>query len=435
MQTFFTDAQLADPTLAEANTILRACVHCGLCQATCPSYQVLGDELDSPRGRIYLIKEMLETGRAADAKTAKHIDRCLSCLACTTTCPSGVDYARLIDIGRAHVEATYRRPLMDRMLRAVLVRVMPYPARFRLALFAARLVRPLAPWVPDARVRAMLELAPKRLPPVSRNDDAQVFAAQGVKKMRVALMTGCVQKALDTEINDATIRLLTRLGAEVVVPRNIGCCGGLPLHMGQPSAALPFARAMVKAVMAEHRREALDALVINTSGCGTTLKDYGHLLARDPMAADAATLAGLAKDVSEVVASLGLPQVVPKRLAVAYHAACSLQHGQKIKSLPKDLLKAAGFIVSEPVDSHLCCGSAGTYNILQPEISGELRRRKVSTLMARKPDVIAAGNLGCMIQIGQEAGVPVVHTVSLLDWATGGPVPPALRQNAAMLTS
>ena len=434
MQTFFTDDQLADPTLAEANSILRSCVHCGLCTATCPTYQVLGDELDSPRGRIYLIKEMLETGRAADAKTAKHIDRCLSCLACTTTCPSGVDYAHLIDMGRAHVNRTYRRPFMDRVSRAVLVAVMPYPRRFRLALFGARLSRPFADWLPDARLKAMLQLAPKHLPPVSRNDDAQVFPAKGVRKMRVALMTGCVQKALDTEINDATIRLLTRLGAEVVVPRNMGCCGGLPLHMGKEAAALPFARAMVKAVMAEHRQEGLDALVINTSGCGTTLKDYGHLLARDPLAADAARVADLSKDVSEVIAALGLPPVEAKGLAVAYHSACSLQHGQKIKTLPKDLLKAVGFRVSEPADSHLCCGSAGTYNLLQPEISAELRHRKVATLMARKPDVIAAGNLGCMIQIGQEAGVPVVHTVSLLDWATGGPIPPALRQiSAAML--
>jgi glycolate oxidase iron-sulfur subunit len=434
MQTFFTDDQLADPTLAEANSILRSCVHCGLCTATCPTYQVLGDELDSPRGRIYLIKEMLETGRAADAKTAKHIDRCLSCLACTTTCPSGVDYAHLIDMGRAHVNRTYRRPFMDRVLRAVLVAVMPYPRRFRLALFGARLARPFADWLPDARLKAMLQLAPKHLPPVSRNDDAQVFPAKGVRKMRVALMTGCVQKALDTEINDATIRLLTRLGADVVVPRNMGCCGGLPLHMGKEAAALPFARAMVKAVMAEHRQEGLDALVINTSGCGTTLKDYGHLLARDPLAADAARVAALSKDVSEVIAALGLPPVEAKGLAVAYHSACSLQHGQKIKTLPRDLLKAVGFRVSEPADSHLCCGSAGTYNLLQPEISAELRHRKVATLMARKPDVIAAGNLGCMIQIGQEAGVPVVHTVSLLDWATGGPIPPALRQiSAAML--
>lgn len=441
MQTFFTEAQLADPTLAEANKILRTCVHCGMCTATCPTYQVLGDELDSPRGRIYLIKDMLESGRPADAKTAKHIDRCLSCLACTTTCPSGVDYAHLIDMGRAHVDRTFKRPLMDRFLRRVLVAVMPYPRRFRLALFGAKLARPFAGLMPDARLKAMLKLAPKTIPPVSRNDDAQVFPAQGPRRMRVALMTGCVQKALDTEINDATIRLLTRLGAEVVVPRNMGCCGGLPLHMGKESAALPFARSMVKAVMAEDRREALDALVINTSGCGTTLKDYGHLLAHDALAGDAAKVAGLTKDISEVLTTLGLPATQPKGLSVAYHAACSLQHGQKIKTLPKDLLKAAGFTVSEPLDSHLCCGSAGTYNILQPEISGELRTRKVASLMAKKPDVIAAGNLGCMIQIGQEAGVPVVHTVSLLDWATGGPVPAALQQtrlrptSAAMLPS
>jgi glycolate oxidase iron-sulfur subunit len=317
---------------------------------------------------------------------------------------------------------------MDRALRAVLVAVMPYPTRFRLAVFAARLTRPLARLIPDARVQALLALVPKTLPPVSRNDDAQVFPALGPRKMRVALMTGCVQKALDTEINDATIRLLTRLGAEVVVPPNMGCCGALPLHMGQENAALPKARSMVRAVMAAHRAGPLDALVINTSGCGSTLKDYGHLLAQDPLAADATQVAGLARDVTEVIAALGLPQTAPKGLAVAYHAACSLQHGQKIKTLPKDLLTQAGFKVSEPADSHLCCGSAGTYNILQPEISGQLRQRKVKTLMARKPDVIAAGNLGCMIQIGQEAGVPVVHTVSLLDWATGGPVPLALRQ-------
>jgi glycolate oxidase iron-sulfur subunit len=428
MQTFFTDAQLADPKLAEANKILRACVHCGLCTATCPSYQVLGDELDSPRGRIYLIKDMLESGRPADAKTAKHIDRCLGCLACTTTCPSGVDYAHLIEMGRAHVEQTYRRPWMDRVLRAVLVAVMPYPTRFRLAVFAARLTRPLARLIPDARVQALLRLVPKTLPPVSRNDDAQVFPALGPRKMRVALMTGCVQKALDTEINDATIRLLTRLGAEVVVPPNMGCCGALPLHMGHEAQALPMARGMVKAVMDAHKAAPLDALVINTSGCGTTLKDYGHLLAQDALSGEAAQVAALARDVTEVIAALGLPQVQPKGLAVAYHAACSLQHGQKIKTLPKDLLIQAGFRVSEPVDSHLCCGSAGTYNILQPAISADLRQRKVSALMARNPDVIAAGNLGCMIQIGQEAGVPVVHSVSLLDWATGGPVPLALRQ-------
>ncbi len=424
MQTFFTDEQLAIPRLAEANRILRTCVHCGFCTATCPTYQVLGDEADSPRGRIYLIKEMLETGRPADARTVKHIDRCLSCLACTTTCPSGVDYMHLIDQARAHIEQTYRRPLGERVLRGVLARVIPYPRRFRLALFAARLARPLAGLLPDRRLRAMVAMAPDRLPPVSRNDDPQVFAAVGTRRMRVALMTGCAQKALDTDINDATIRLLTRLGCEVVIPRNLGCCGALTHHMGREAEARGFATANVRAFMAV---EGLEGIVINTSGCGTTVKDYAHLLGGD----DAAAVAGLAMDVTEVLARLGLPQGAAKGLRVAYHAACSLQHGQKIVGTPKELLRRVGFEVVEPADAHLCCGSAGTYNLLQPEISGQLRARKVATLEAKAPQVIAAGNLGCMMQIAQGTAVPVVHTVELLDWATGGPVPRNLRQMMA----
>jgi glycolate oxidase iron-sulfur subunit len=424
MQTFFTDAQLAEPKLAEANQILRSCVHCGFCTATCPTYQVLGDEADSPRGRIYLIKQMLETGRPADAKTVTHIDRCLSCLACTTTCPSGVDYMHLVDQARAYIERTYRRPLGERLLRWMLARVIPHPTRFRLALFAARLARPLAPLLPDKRLRAMLAMAPDRLPPVSRNDDPQVFAALGERRMRVALQTGCAQKALDTDINDATIRLLTRLGCEVVIPPQMGCCGALVHHMGREAEAQAFARANVRAVLAV---KGVEALIINTSGCGTTVKDYGHLLGTE----EAARVAGMTMDVTELLARLGLPKGAPKGLRVAYHAACSLQHGQKIVAAPKDLLRHVGFEVVEPRDSHLCCGSAGTYNLMQPEISGQLRDRKVATLEAKQPQVIAAGNLGCMIQIGQGTQVPVVHTVELLDWATGGPVPRALRPMAA----
>ena len=419
MQTFFTDAQLADPKLAEANKILRSCVHCGFCTATCPTYQVLGDEADSPRGRIYLIKEMLETGRPADAKTVKHIDRCLSCLACTTTCPSGVDYMHLIDQARAYIEQTYRRPMGERLLRWMLARVIPYPTRFRLALFGARLARPLAGWLPDRRLRAMVAMAPDRLPPVSRNDDAQVFPALGVRRMRVALQTGCAQKALDTDINDATIRLLTRLGCEVVIPRHMGCCGALVHHMGREAEARRFASTNVRAFLAA----GVEAVVINTSGCGTTVKDYGHMLGTQ----DGAAVAGMAMDVTEVLARLGLPLGAPRGLRVAYHAACSLQHGQKVVAAPKDLLRRVGFEVVEPRDSHLCCGSAGTYNLMQPEISGQLRDRKVATLEERSPQVIATGNLGCMLQIGQGTRVPVVHTVELLDWATGGPVPRALR--------
>ena len=426
MQTNFTAEQLSDPGIARANQILRSCVHCGFCTATCPTYQVLGDELDSPRGRIYLIKDMLEAGRPADERTVKHLDRCLSCLACMTTCPSGVHYMHLIDHARAHVEKTYRRPLMDRVLRAVLARVIPHPRRFRLALLAAKIGRPFAWAIPDDRVRAMLAMAPKTIPPVSRNDDPQVFPAQGDRRMRVALMTGCAQKALNTDINDATIRLLCRLGCEVVIARGQGCCGALTHHMGKEALAQSHAASTIRAFMAEKRQGGLDAIVINTSGCGTTVKDYGHMFRTDALAEDAATVASLAKDISELLATLGLPEGAPKGLRVAYHAACSLQHGQQITSAPKDLLKRAGFEVVEPADSHLCCGSAGTYNLLQPEISAELKRRKVRTLEAKTPQVIAAGNIGCMMQIGSGTAIPVVHTVELLDWATGGPQPSGL---------
>jgi glycolate oxidase iron-sulfur subunit len=422
MQTHFTEAQLADPKLAEANKILRSCVHCGFCTATCPTYQVLGDELDSPRGRIYLIKEMLESGRPADARTVKHIDRCLSCLACVSTCPSGVDYMHLIDQARVYVEKTYRRPWHDRALRWVLAKVIPHPTRFRLALLAAKIGRPFAPLIPDARLRAMLAMAPKTIPPVSRNDDPQIFAATGERRMRVALMTGCAQKALNTDINDATIRLLRRLGCEVVVPRGMGCCGALTHHMGREAEAHASAAANVAAFMAEKNAAGLDAVVINTSGCGTTVKDYGHMLGGE----EAAMVSALAMDISELLVKIGLPEGAPKGLRVAYHAACSLQHGQQVKTAPKDLLKRVGFTVVEPADSHLCCGSAGTYNLLQPEISAQLKARKVETLEAKNPDVIAAGNIGCMMQIGSGTGVPVVHTVELLDWALGGPKPRAL---------
>jgi glycolate oxidase iron-sulfur subunit len=427
MQTTFTPEQLKDPGIQRANEILRSCVHCGFCTATCPTYQVLGDELDSPRGRIYLIKDMLEQGRPADEKTVKHIDRCLSCLACMTTCPSGVHYMHLVDHARAHIEKTYKRPLMDRLLRAVLARVIPYPGRFRLALFGAKLARPFAFLIPDRRLKAMLDMAPRHIPPVSRNDDAQVFPAIGERRMRVALMTGCAQKALNTDINDATIRILRRLGCEVVVARGAGCCGALTHHMGKEDLAHGSAAANIRAWMAEKQANGLDAIVINTSGCGTTVKDYGHMFRTDPaLAADAATVAGLAKDISELLLQIGLPEGAAKGMRVAYHAACSLQHGQQIKTAPKDLLKRAGFQVVEPADSHLCCGSAGTYNLLQPEISQDLKRRKVATLEAKAPDIIAAGNIGCMMQIGSGTAVPVVHTVELLDWATGGPKPRAL---------
>lgn len=426
MQTNFTPGQLKDPATARANAILRSCVHCGFCNATCPTYQILGDELDGPRGRIYLIKDMLENGRPADERTVRHIDRCLSCLACMTTCPSGVHYMHLVDHARAHIEATWRRPWPERLLRAMLAAVLPHPGRFRLAVAAARLARPLARLLPDARLRAMLALLPSRLPPASRNDAPQVFAASGARRMRVALLTGCVQRALNTDINDATIRLLTRLGCEVVVARGAGCCGALDHHMGRAAPARRLAAANIRAWMAERRGAGLDAVVVNTSGCGTVVKDYGHMFADSDLAADAAAIAAIACDVTELLARLAPVARAPEPLRVAYHAACSLQHGQRVRDVPKSLLRGAGFTVAEPADSHLCCGSAGTYNLLQPDLSAALRQRKAATIEALSPDVIAAGNLGCMIQIGQATGLPVVHTVELVDWATGGPRPPAL---------
>ncbi|MFC7703061.1 glycolate oxidase subunit GlcF [Plastorhodobacter daqingensis] len=426
MQTNFTADQLRDSATARSNEILRSCVHCGFCTATCPTYQVLGDELDSPRGRIYLIKDMLEQGRPADEKTVKHIDRCLSCLSCMTTCPSGVHYMHLVDHAREYIEATYKRPFSDRAIRWMLARVLPYPMRFRLALLGAKLVRPLAHVLPDARLRAMVALAPKTIPPVSRNDDAQVFPATAPRRMRVALMTGCAQRALNTDINDATIRLLRRLGCDVVVTKGQGCCGALTHHMGKTGESHRSAAANIRAWGAEIAGEGLDAIVINTSGCGTTVKDYGHMFREDALADQAAQISALALDVSQLLERLEMPDGAPKGLRVAYHAACSLQHGQKVKTAPKDLLKRAGFEVVEPADSHLCCGSAGTYNIMQPEISAQLKARKVQTLEAGKPDIIAAGNIGCMMQIGSGTGIPVVHTVELLDWAMGGPKPAAL---------
>ena len=452
MQTHFTDQQLQDPGTERANEILRACVHCGFCTATCPTYQVLGDELDSPRGRIYLIKDMLENERVPDAKTVKHVDRCLSCLACMTTCPSGVHYMHLVDHARAYIEQNYQRPWSDRALRWLLARIIPHPMRFRAALAGAKLGRPFARLLPDPRLRAMLEMAPKTIPPVSRNDDPQSFAPEAPRRKRVALMTGCAQKALNTDINDATIRLLTRLGCEVVVAKGAGCCGALTHHMGREDESHGSAARNIRAWCAEIDGDGLDAIVINTSGCGTTVKNYGHMFRTDAaLAGDAARVSELACDISELLAEL-MPEadVTARNLAkaeiagtdmaeptgaegsgpirVAYHAACSLQHGQKIKTHPKALLKGAGFEVVEPADSHLCCGSAGTYNLLQPEISGQLKARKVRTLEAKQPDIIAAGNIGCMMQIGSGTGVPVVHTVELLDWATGGPKPRALAE-------
>jgi glycolate oxidase iron-sulfur subunit len=425
MQTNFTAEQLADPDIDNADGELRACLQCGYCLAICPTYQVLGDEHDSPRGRVRLIKEMLETPRPPDAQTVGHIDRCLSCLACMSACPSRVHYMHLIDLARVHIEDNYRRPLFDRAMRWLLARILPYPDRFRLALRGTQLVRPLA-FVLPGKLRRMVEFAPRALPPPSPNDKPQVFPATGTRVRRVALVTGCAQQALNTDVNDATIRVLRRHGCEVVVAEGAGCCGALTYHMGKSRDGLAAAARNIRAWAKEARGAGLDAIVVGAGGCGTMIKDYGHIFRNDPLAEEAATVSALAKDISEVLSGVELGfRAVPK-LRVAYHTSCSLQHGQRFRYGPKKLLKAAGFSVIEPDDPHMCCGSAGTYNLLQPEIADKLKERKIKTLERGAPDAIVAGSIGCMVQIGSGTRLPVVHTVELLDWATGGPMPPAL---------
>jgi glycolate oxidase iron-sulfur subunit len=431
VQTSFTPEQLRDPDVAESNRILRTCVHCGMCTATCPTFLLLGDELDSPRGRIYLIKDMLESGRAATELEARHVDRCLSCLSCMTTCPSGVNYMHLVDHARRHIEETYARPWPERLLRRVLAAVLPSPGLFRASLTMARLGRPFAKLIPGRsmtaqRLRAMLALAPAALPPASPMQEAQVHRAEGPRRGRVGLLTGCAQKVLNPAINEATIRLLTRMGIEVVITPGQGCCGALTHHMGQHDPAMAAARANIAAWSAEMDGAGLDAIVVNASGCGTTLKDYGFMFRNEPEAAQAARVSALAMDVTEVLEKFGYaPTREAPGLTVAYHSACSLQHGQKITALPKQLLGRAGFTVKEPAEAHICCGSAGTYNLMQPEIAGQLRARKLENLNRTRADVIAAGNIGCMTQLAGDA-MPVVHTVELLDWMAGGPKPAAL---------
>jgi glycolate oxidase iron-sulfur subunit len=435
MKTEFSLAQLADPDIAEADKILRACVHCGFCTATCPTYVLLGDELDSPRGRIYLIKEMLEKNRPPTQEVVKHIDRCLSCLACMTTCPSGVNYMHLVDQARVKIEKDYTRPLPERALRAVLAWVLPRPGLFRLSMILARIGRPLAALLPTPkagsasptllrRIKAMLALAPGSLPAPGPSGGS-VFPALGARRGRVALLQGCAQQVLAPRINQAAINLLTRHGIEVVLVKDEQCCGALTHHLGHDGDALARARANITVWLKEAERDGLDAILVTTSGCGTVIKDYGFMLREDrDFAAAAAKVSALAEDITEYVGSIDLqPPQQHGDIVIAYHSACSLQHGQKITQAPKELLSKNGFVVKDVPESHLCCGSAGTYNILQPDIANRLRDRKVANIAMVKPDMIAAGNIGCMVQIAGGTSVPVVHTIELLDWATGGPKP------------
>ena len=423
MQTKFKSEALADPAMAASEAVIRKCVHCGFCTATCPTYVLLGDELDSPRGRIYLMKEMLENEREPTADVVKHIDRCLSCLSCMTTCPSGVNYMHLVDHARAYIEARYRRPLMDRLYRNVLAWVLPHPQRFRIALALARLARPLGPLFDRVDtlkpMAAMLSLAPARAEPRASATSSKALQTKG----RVALLQGCAEPVLRPEIREATVRLLNRAGYDVVFAPGEACCGALVHHMGREAESLQAARRNVDA-WDRLQADGLDAIIITASGCGTTIKDYGFALRDDPVYGEkAARVSALALDISEFLARLELPPANGRGLRVAYHAACSLQHGQKVTTPPKRLLSEAGFTVLTPADAHLCCGSAGTYNILQPAIAARLGDRKAEAISKLAPDVIATGNIGCATQIGLRVTAPVVHLVELLDWATGGPVP------------
>jgi glycolate oxidase iron-sulfur subunit len=436
MQTNFSLAQLADPDVSHSEQILRKCVHCGFCTATCPTYLTLGDELDSPRGRIYLIKDMLENDKPADEKVVTHIDRCLSCLACMTTCPSGVNYMHLVDHARAHIQKTYKRPLLDRLYRSMLAMVLPYPGRFKLALTAARLGKPFAGLlgkIPGGKpMAAMLALAPSGLPKADPRLRQSVHSAEitnsAVPKGRVIVMQGCAQRVLDPTINLATIDLLNRLGVEVHTPPAEGCCGALVHHMGREEESHADAKRNIDAWLEQEETLGLDAIIITTSGCGTTVKDYGHMLRNDlDYAEKAARVSALAKDVTEYLSTLDFPETqTGAGVRLAYHSACSMQHGQKIKDQPKDLLKKAGFNVVDVPEGHLCCGSAGTYNILQSEIAGKLKARKIANIERIKPDLIATGNIGCITQIGGGTGIPIIHTVELLNWAYGGSKPQKL---------
>jgi glycolate oxidase iron-sulfur subunit len=428
MQTRFEPAALADPAMATSEGVIRKCVHCGFCTATCPTYVLLGDENDSPRGRIYLIKDMLENGRMPGPETVKHVDRCLSCLACMTTCPSGVNYMHLVDHARAYIHAHYKRPWHERAVRRLLAWVLPYPGRMRLALEWAPLGKPFVPLMKRIKalqpLAAMLELAPAKVPAPAPSVSTRMAGA----KARVALLQGCAEPVLSPEVRAATVRLLGRAGCEVIFAQGEGCCGALVHHLGHEADALDAARRNVDAWMAEIEGGGLDAVIVTTSGCGTTIKDYGHMLRTDPVYAEkAARVSALAMDVSEFLARHGLPPASPRGLTVAYHPPCSLQHGQKVTEAPKQLLAEAGYAVRLPAEAHLCCGSAGTYNILQSELAGQLGARKAERLAALEADVIATGNVGCAVQISRHSGLPVIHTIELLDWATGGPRPQVLK--------
>lgn len=425
METNFSPEQLSQPAIAYSNVELSACLQCGYCVDSCPTYQLLGDANDNPRGRIALIGKMLESRQAPDARTVKHIDRCLTCLACMSTCPSSVNYMHLLDHAREHIEEHYHRPLLEKMARWALASILPFPARLSLVVRSAQLIKPMAFLLPE-RLRTLLDLVPSRLPASLANYGPKVIQAESKRTHRVALLTGCAQQVLNRNINEATIRILHRHGCEIVIAKGAGCCGALVHHMGRTGESRTMAAANIRAWSDEIASAGLDAIIVNTSGCGTVIKDYVHMFRNDALAKDAARISALTMDITELLSKIELKYKNVAKLRLAYHATCSLQFGQRIRFVPKKLLKAAGFMVLEPQDQRVCCGAGGTYNLLQSKISSKLKDRKVKSLVRCAPDVIATGNIGCMIQIGSGADVPVVHTVELLDWATGGPIPPVM---------
>ena len=426
MQTHFTDSQLLDPQIREADSILRKCVHCGFCTATCPTYVMTGDERDSPRGRIWLMRELLETPESVSKDTGFHLDRCLGCLACTTTCPSGVDYHHLIEIGRERLDRQVRRPLADRAMRKMLALVIPHASRFRLMIRLGNIGRIFSPLLPSG-MRAALAKLPKRPARFDRVGAKTMHFEPRVKAVRhVVLLAGCAQRALDPSINASTIRVLNRLGVRVTVRKEAHCCGALAHHIGETQAAKSAVRSALLAWDDEIRNGGVDAIVVNASGCGTMVKDYAHLVADDPeLSGIARQVSAMTYDITELLADLPLETIIDPAPEghgpVTYHSACSLQHGQKVHDLPISLLRLAGYEVRQPLEPHLCCGSAGVYNILQPEMAEGLKQRKLENLERAGAPIIAAGNIGCITQL--DGDIPVRHTIQFIDYASGGPPP------------
>ena len=430
MQSNFSKNQLSDADNASSDKIFKKCVHCGMCNATCPTYQILGDELDGPRGRIYLIKDMLENEKKPTSKVVKHIDRCLSCYSCMTTCPAGVNYMHIIDHGKKYIEKNYERPFFDKAIRKVLSVVLPNTGYFRLASLLVKLSKPVQFLFPS-KIKDMMSLMPTSFPKKTIKQK-EIYKVSGKKIVsRVALLTGCVQKEISPQINEATIRLLNRHGIEVVVPKKVNCCGSLNHHLGKSDLANDTFKKNIKIWYDEYLNNGLDAIISNTSGCGTTLKDYGFIFRSDPeLKKKAKKISELTKDISEYLDEKVKLNFIKnkKEYKIAYHSACSMQHGQKVHDVPISLIKKTGNKVLEIPEGHICCGSAGTYNLLQSDIASELLKNKVANIKKINPQFITTGNIGCITQIANGINIPILHTVEIIDWYTGGPKPTILNR-------